>query len=242
VTAVVLVAYWGLLTAVPVPGEAVRGAMLLDQPSRTIVAHVDRSLFDWTRWGLGNHLWDSALTWDPEGALSTFPAIATVLLGVLCGRWMLAPEQSNRIRGLLIAGIAATIVGWGWGLVFPINKSLWTSSYVLFSAGIAAITLAAVSTILDRWPNARWARPLVIFGENPLIAYAGSELARRILHSSIKIPIDGHRVGTDEWMTHLFQNAGLAPEAASLAWSLLFIGGCLFVLSRLSRRRLVVRA
>ena len=242
VTAVVLIAYWGLLTVVPVPGEGMNGALLLDQPSRTIVAHADRALFDWTRWGLGNHLWDSALTWDPEGALSTFPAIATVLLGVLCGRWMIAPERLNRLRGLLVAGIATTIVGWCWGQVFPINKALWTSSYVLFSAGIAAIVLAAISAILDRWPDAGWARPLVIFGENPLIAYAGSELAHRILHSSIKIPIDGHRVGTDEWTVHLLENAGLSPEAASLAWSLLFIAGWLFVLSRFSRRRLVVRA
>ena len=242
-TAFVLVAYWALLTIVPVPGEGLRGAMLLDQPSRTIVAHVDRALFDWSRWGggFGNHLWDSALTWDPEGALSTLPAIATVLLGVLCGRWMLAPGRPYRIRSLLLAGTAATLVGWCWGLVFPLNKSLWTSSYVLFSAGIAAILLAAFSAALDGRRDARWAKPLVVFGENPLIAYAGSELARRILHSSIKIPAGGGRLGTDEWTVSLLERAGVSPNAASLAWALLFLAAWLVALSRLSRRRVVVR-
>jgi len=240
VTVLLLAGYWALLTAVPVPGEGLRGTVLFDQPARTIVAHVDRGLFDWTRWGLGNHLWDSALTWDPEGALSTLPAIATVLLGVLCGRWALGPNRPNRTRGLLVAGTAAIIVGWCWALVFPLNKSLWTSSYVLFSAGIAAILLAACSAALDHKPNARWAKPLIIFGENPLLAYTGSELARRILHSSIKIPVDGGRLGTDEWTVHVLQGVGLPANAASLVWALLFLAGCLLALSRLSRRRVVV--
>jgi predicted acyltransferase len=241
VTAVLLVGYWALLTVVPVPREGLVGAMLLDQPSRTIVAHVDRALFDWTRWGLGNHLWDSARTWDPEGALSTIPSIATVLLGVLCGRWMVAAARPHRIGGLLGAGAVATIVGWCWALVFPLNKSLWTSSYVLVSAGIGAIVLAAFSAALDGRRDQRWARPLIIFGENPLIAYSGSELARHILHSSIKIPLDGHRLGTDEWTAHVLERAGLSANAASLGWALVFLTAWLFVLSRLSRRRLVVR-
>jgi predicted acyltransferase len=87
ITAALLVGYWALLTLVPVPGEHVPGVMVLGQPARTITAHVDRAVLDWTRWGLGNHLWDSALTWDPEGLLSTLPSIATVLLGVTCERF-----------------------------------------------------------------------------------------------------------------------------------------------------------
>jgi predicted acyltransferase len=241
VTVALLLGYWALLTIVPVPGEGLHGAMLLDQPSRTIVAHVDRALFDWTRWGLGDHLWDSARTWDPEGALSTIPSIATVLLGVLCGRWMIAAERPHRIEGLLIAGAVATVVGWCWALVFPLNKSLWTSSYVLVSAGIGAVVFALLSAALDGRRDTRWARPLIIFGENPLIAYSGSELARHILHSSIKIPLAGRRLGTDEWTTQILERAGLSADAASLGWALAFLTAWLFVLSRFSRRRLVVR-
>ncbi len=241
ITAALLLGYWALLTIVPVPGEGVLGVAVLDQPSRTIVAHVDRAAFDWTRWELGNHLWDTARTWDPEGILSTIPAIATVLIGVLCARWMAHRELTARWRGLLGGGAARVAAGLVWSLVFPLNKPLWSSSYVLYSAGIAMLALGALSAALDRGGEARWARPLIVFGENPLVAYAGSELAHMIFHSSIKLKLDGRRLGLDEWTSRVLANAGLSPDAASLAWALLFLGFWLFVLSRLSRRGLFVR-
>ncbi len=241
ITAMLLLGYWALLTIAPVPGEGVIGLAVLDQPSRTIVAHVDRAAFDWTRWGLGNHLWDTAGTWDPEGILSTIPAIATVLIGVLCARWIARREPKVRWRGLLVGGAVLSVAGLLWNLVFPLNKPLWTSSYVVYAAGIAMLALGALSIALDRGGEVRWAQPLIIFGENPLVAYAGSELAHMIFHSSIKLKLDGHRLGLDEWMSRLLTNAGLSPEAASLAWALLFLGFWLFVLSRLSRRGLLLR-
>ena len=150
ITAGLLVGYWLLLTVVPVPGEGVIGIAVLDQPSRTIVAHVDRALFDWSRWGLGNHLWDGALTWDPEGALSTLPSIATALLGCLCGRFMIA-SRATSASGIVVRGRGGNSRRRGCGAsVFPFNKSLWTSSYVLFTAGIGAILLAILSAALDR--------------------------------------------------------------------------------------------
>jgi predicted acyltransferase len=236
--------YWVLLTMVPVPGEGVAGLFVLGQPARTITAHVDRALFDWTRFGLGNHLWDSALTWDPEGLLSTLPSVATVLLGVLCGRWMLAAPRQRRVRDLVIVGLAAILVGWLWGFVFPINKSLWTSSFVVFTAGVGAVLLALLSAVLDdraQGAPAPWALPLLVFGANPLIAYAGSELARRILHSSIKLRGPDGRLGLDEWVTHHLQAAGLPPNAASLAWALVFVAAWWIGRARLSRRQLFVR-
>jgi predicted acyltransferase len=226
---------------VRVPGEGTMGAALLDQPARTIVAYVDRVLFDWSRWGLGNHLWASAGTWDPEGALSTLPSIATALLGVLCGRWILDPARPFRIRGLLLGGVVAAVAGWSWGLVFPLNKSLWSSSFVLFTAGIGAIVLAVLSAALERRPRVIWARPLIAFGENPLIAYAGSELARQVLHSSIKLPAFGRRLGVDEWTTRYLNTTGVVPNAASLIWSALFVAAWYAVLWRLSRRGFFLR-
>ena len=248
ITALLLLGYWALLTAVPVPGEGAVGAALLDSPSKTIVAHVDRALFDWSRWGLGNHLWDSALTWDPEGVLSTLPSIATALLGVILARVVRRSSSSAAqgsfasLRMTLGAGTAAIAVGWIWSVVFPLNKSLWTSSFVLFTAGTATILLVALTFALERRPGAWWAKPLIVFGENPLVAYAGSELARRILHSSIKIKSANGRLGTDEWVFRQFEYVGLSPKAASLAWALLFLAAWLLALSHLSRRRLFVRA
>lgn len=229
-TAAILLGYWALLSSAPI-----------DDPARTIAAQIDRVLFDWTRWGLGNHLWDSAHTWDPEGLLSTLPAVATALLGVLCGRWIQTEDRSNRLGSLAVAGAVATLLGLAWGLVFPLNKSLWTSSYVVFTAGVAALVLAGLSAILERQGRPRWARGLIIFGENPLLAYAGSELGRHILHSSIKIPSAQGRLGVDEWTAHAFRQFGLSPELASLAWALLYVALWLAALSRLSRRRLLLR-
>jgi len=217
-------------------------ASTFDVPSLTVDARVDRALFDWTRWGFGNHLWEDARTWDPEGALSTIGALATVLLGALCGRWMLANAQSWRTREMTLAGLGCIIAGAAWSYALPFNKSLWTSSYVLFTAGIAMIVLGALVLMLDGDRATSWARPLIIFGENPLVAYAGSELGRHILHSSIKFPAPGGRLGTDEWVARHLETIGLSPDAASLAWALIYVAIWLFVLSRLSRRQLFVRA
>lgn len=262
---ILLTGYWILLTLVPVPGEGVIGAVVLNEPAQTIVAHVDRALFDWSRWRLGNHLWDGALTWDPEGALSTLPAIATALLGACMLRSGATKHALTRSggapstpRGDEVEGsprrtgvfwslrslemtVVLIIAGWIWSYWFPLNKSLWTSSFVLFSAGIGGLLLIALSHALDRDPGAAWVRPLIVFGENPLIAYAGSEFARRILHSSIKIKTSGGRLGTDEWTFRQLETFGMSPKAASLAWALLFLAAWWLVLVRLSRRRLFVR-
>ncbi|HEY4303935.1 MAG TPA: heparan-alpha-glucosaminide N-acetyltransferase domain-containing protein [Gemmatimonadaceae bacterium] len=251
ITAVLLLGYWMLLTIVAVPGEAAIGAAVMNEPARTIVAYADRALFDWSRWGLGNHLWDSALTWDPEGVLSTLPSIATALLGVLLGRVIMrsaATKDASTRQGVLRSPralwmtIGWIIVGWIWSYWFPLNKSLWTSSFVLFTAGVGGLLLIALTYALDGSPDASWARPLIVFGENPLIAYAGSELARRILHSSIKIKTVAGRLGTDEWTFRQLETLGLSPKAASLAWTLLFIAAWWWLLATLSRRRLFLRA
>jgi predicted acyltransferase len=187
-------------------------------------------------------LWEDSRTWDPEGALSTLSSISTVLLGLLCGRWVRSSGYRTRFSALFTAGLAATVAGWLWRAVLPINKSLWTGSYVLYTAGIAAMVLAILSAAIDRHPRARWARPFIVFGENPLIAYAGSEIMRRILHSTIKIPSPGGRLGVDEWVTHGLHGIGLSPEMSSLGWALLYVAAWWAALVQLSRRRFLLRA
>jgi predicted acyltransferase len=242
ITGGVLVAYWALLMLAPVPGVGVAGAAVFNEPARTIVAHVDRWLFDWTRSGLGNHLWDSAMTWDPEGALSTISATATVMIGYVCGAFALTLERATRATRLLTVGSTMTVVGVAWSVVLPLNKSLWTSSYVVYTAGIAAVVLALLTAVLDDERRLAFARPLVVFGENPLIAYAGSEIVRRILHSSIKVRGPSGRLGVDEWVSASLEQIGASPKAASLAWALLFLLLWWLLLERLSRRGLFVRA
>jgi len=242
ITVLILLGYWALLMLAPVPSEGLIGAAEFNEPARTIVAHVDRTLFDWTRWGLGNHLWDSALTWDPEGALSTISSFATVTIGFLIGVWSLRAEPRERIRWLSMVGVALIAIGGAWSLALPLNKPLWTGSYIVFTAGIAAVLIAILTAAVDGERRSFWVRPLIVFGENPLIAYAGSEIARRILHSSIKVKGPSGRLGLDEWVSTALAHTGWSPNAASLAWAILFLAAWWLVLERLSRRGLLVRA
>lgn len=154
-----LLAYWAAMTLVPVPGA---GAGVLT-PDGNLATFIDR-------WALGTHL--SHGTWESEGLLSTVPAIATALCGVLAGDWLMTPGSTSHRSGVLwIAGAAATLVGLLWDRAFPINKNLWTSSFTLFTAGLATQLLAVCHWVLDvhRWR--RWSASFVAFGRNPLAAY-----------------------------------------------------------------------
>ncbi len=130
-----LLAYWGALTPVPVPGY---GAGMLDVPKATLPAYVDRLI-------LGTeHLWTGAdQMWDPEGLLSTLPAIVTTLIGLWTGRLLLSEERPHtKVATLFVRGSLLVVGGYVWNWAFPINKSLWTSSYVLFTGGLAMCALA----------------------------------------------------------------------------------------------------
>ncbi|MHB1327351.1 MAG: acyltransferase family protein, partial [Gemmatimonadales bacterium] len=173
-TAALLLGYWAAMSLVPVPGV---GPPTLDPPEQTLAAWLDRAVLD-------GHLWSQSRTWDPEGILSTFPAIGTTLFGVLTGRWMQRElPLSERLNGLFAGGTLAALAGAGWGWIFPINKSLWTSSYVLLAAGLAALTLATTSWLVDVRGRRRWARPLVTYGLNPMVAFVGSGLMAKLMGS-----------------------------------------------------------
>src|SRR5690606_1723302 len=113
-----LLGYWALMTLVPVPG----GAAGVLEPGQDLGAWIDRQVFGTA------HLWSQSRTWDPEGLLSTLPAIGTVLLGVFAGDWLRATRSAfEKVAGLFVAGAAGLAAGAAWDAIFPINKSLWTS-------------------------------------------------------------------------------------------------------------------
>lgn len=219
-----LLGYWGALTLLPVPGEGTLGLHVLDQPARTLAAWVDRVTLDWTPIGLGWHLWDRAVPYDPEGLLGTLPATATVLGGVLAGRWLTSARAwGERVRGLALAGLAAIALGLVWGLLLPINKPLWTSSYVLYTGGLASLLLAAFAALTHNRAPAAWARAALVFGTNPLVAYVGSEFLASVLRSSIKWKLDGHRVGTEFAISHALEGLGVEARLSSLLWAVGFV-------------------
>jgi len=232
VLVVLLYGYWFAMTLLPVPGTGAMGQLVLDNPSASLAAWLDRAVF-------GRHLWRSSLTWDPEGLLSTIPAIGTVMLGVFTGRWISNGRPIHeRLVGLYGAGALATMVGLMWNWSFPINKNLWTSSYVLFTAGVAAITLATCIWIIDVNGVKWWTKPVTWFGRNPLLAFLGTGLMSRTIYSLIRIPnADG---GSRSLQRVIFENAyasWLAPKDASLLFALSYVTLWAAILWYLDKRR-----
>jgi len=160
-----LLGYWAMMKFVPVPGCGA-GVLTMDC---SLAGYVDRAV-------MYNHLWVEHL-FDPEGFMSTIPAIATCLLGVFTGEWIRKRSGEPMIRGLLIAAIFGLGLGKVWNVWFPINKNLWTSSFVLFTAGFACAVLAFCCWTVDVREWKRWARPFVWYGVNPLGIYALASFA-----------------------------------------------------------------
>ncbi len=172
--AVLLAGYWALMTFVPVPGF---GAGRLDVEGN-LAAYVDRVV-------LGSHTWKPG--WDPEGPLSTIPATTTTLLGAAAGE-LLRSKLDGRAKliGLMAGGAIGLSLGLIWGAYFPINKSLWTSSYALFMAGLAAVCLAVCLWIVDFRGWKAWSAPLLWLGRNSIAAFVLSTFLT-ILMLAIKL-------------------------------------------------------
>lgn len=209
--ATLLFGYWFIQTLVPVP----RGFTGVLRPGLDLGAYVDRLVFTEA------HLWKSAKTWDPEGLLSTLPAVGTLLLGALAGTWLKsARTQTEKTLGLFIAGLAGVMLGAMWGWSFPINKSLWTSSYVLFTAGIACQAFALCYWLIDVQGYKRWSMPFVIFGMNAIAAFWLSGAFARVL-SMIEVgPSDV------TLKTFIYQNwfrSWATPINASLFFAIAFV-------------------
>lgn len=235
-----LFGYWILMTCLPVPDTGSLGATMLNVPPHTMAAWFDRLFLDWGR--LGNHNWASSLTWDPEGTLSTIPAIGTAILGVMAGRWIGSSRSlSERLNGLFAAGALLMAAGmvWNWG--FPINKSLWTSSYVLFCAGMAAVSLATIMWIVDVHQLKGWTKPAVIYGMNPIVAFAGSGVLARLIYSIIKVPYQGQRISLEAAIYNSVFLSWLTPINASLAFALAFVAFWYGVLYVLYKRNIFVK-
>ena len=151
-----MIGYWLIMTLLP-------GGFNLS-PQGNVAALIDRHLFS------SAHLYGKAF--DPEGLLSTLPAISTALLGNLTGAWLLSSQdQSRKIAGLTFAGFLALIAGGLWGLWFPINKALWTSSYVLWAGGLSLILLAILYWLIEAKSLKKWSYPFELFGLNAMLAY-----------------------------------------------------------------------
>lgn len=224
-----LLGYWALQGWVPVPGAA---APVLE-PGGDLGAYLDRAIFT------TDHLWQNTKTWDPEGLLSTLPAIATALLGVLAGTWMRSGRaQLDKVAGLLVLGSAGVVLGLVWGEWFAINKNLWTSSYVLFTAGLAAHLLALCYYLIDVKGYRQWSKPFVIFGSNAIAAYALSSLGALTLEL-IKVGDDD--VSLKTYIFTKFYMSWLEPIDASLLFATSYVLFWLAITSVLYSKRIFIK-
>lgn len=234
--AALLLGYWGVMTLVRVPDTGLMGWQSLDDPSSPLSAWLDRQL-------LGpDHIWVGGKTWDPEGLLASIPAAATVILGNLAGRWIGAPVPlAERLNALFGAGALAMVAGLCWHWVFPINKNLWTSSYVVFTGGMAAVTLATCMWAIDAHGWRRGVEFFRIYGTNPLVAFVGSGVMARLLVSILKVPGPNGPVPLAGAIHTALYARWLPPRVASLAYAVTFVTAWYFILRALYRRGIVLK-
>lgn len=208
-----LVVYWLLMTLVPVPGV---GAANLE-PTTNLAAWLDNLL-------MNGHLWKSKKVWDPEGILSTLPAISSALIGILTGHLLISKEDKiHKTVWLFVAGSFAMLFGYIWDGWFPMNKSLWTSSYVLYTGGLALNFLAICYWFIDVKGIKWWIKPFQVYGMNAITVFFLSGIFGRLLYLIKFTNSEGIEVPLKQILYQSIFLSWLTPINASLFWALSYI-------------------
>lgn len=235
--ATILMGYWALMTLVPVPGYGKTGLELgVLNPSGNLAAALDRMMIPTA------HIYRHTF-FDPEGLLSTLPALCSVLLGVLA--WWFLQEGKLKSRHSLMVGCGVVLAGLGlaWNTAFPINKRLWTSSYVLWVGGIDFALLALLNWCFDDHEDSRsggsrrWLTPWLAFGSNALAAYILSEVLASVM-VGFRVP---GGMTLQHWSYSQIPEWAGSPALRSLEWSLAFTAACYVPIHLLYRKRILIK-
>ena len=234
VAVVALLGYWILMRWVPIPGIGVPtvNVPLLD-PNQNWVAWLDRKL-------LMGHLYEGVR--DPEGLLSDIPAMGTILFGVLAGKWLRQPiTLGKKAAGLLGASVAGLVLGNIWNIWFPINKKLWTSSYVLFAAGCTLLLMAICfyAVEIKQWTRG-WTYPWLVFGSNAISAYIISELLAGGI-DTIEFRDGGHVTSLQQYIYFHFFYPLVNPSFGSLLYALTYVLVCFVPVLVLYRKKIFLK-
>lgn len=208
---IALIGYYIIMTFIPVPD----GHPANLNPETNMGAWLDRLVFG------TNHLWRQSKTWDPEGLLGTLPALGTGLFGIRVGSWLKRTDRENSVKvtWLFVYGIAAVMVSLVWDLFFPINKSLWTSTFVLYAGGLATIALAFTYWLVDVQGHKKGAWIFVVFGMNAITAFVLGDLLEGIINF---IPVAGGGKAT-AWFYHHSIAPFFTPYNASLVRAIIYV-------------------
>jgi predicted acyltransferase len=245
--------YWALMTWIEIP-QCLRTTV--DLKPCNLAAYIDRLVLT------KQHMWQESKVFDPEGLLSTIPAIVSTLAGVLAGTWLSRDDKVriqsdgsgtadpkflirrsplNKVFGIVIVGIFLSVLGLVWDRWFPINKNLWTSSYVVFTSGTALLLLAVFYWLIDIRGYRAWAMPFIIFGVNAIALYIGSSVMDAYLGAIVVGGDTENPISLQGW---IFNNLFLPfaePINASLAYAVAFTLHWLFFMWLLYRGRIFIR-
>ena len=205
--AAILILYWIVVAYIPVPGM---GKPDLSLPERNWANYLDTLI-------LPGYMWQK--TWDPEGILSTFPAIVTGIIGMLIGKLYLnVKDENKRLVWLYFAGFAMFLAGGFWNWFFPINKNLWTSSYVLYTGGLGTLALATCILVVDIWGHTRWTFLGRVYGANAITSYVLAGMLTVVFYS---LRLGGAPL--NEWFMKGMISIGFDPRFGSMLYAVIYM-------------------
>ena len=223
--AILLVAYWILMAYIPVPGI---GKPDLSGPMNNWANYIDTLL-------LPGYMWQK--TWDPEGILSTIPAIGTGIAGMLAGKLILSVNENyKRLVWLFFAGFSAYAIGELWDQFFPINKNIWSSSYVMYAAGLATMSLAACILLVDILGYKNWTKLGRVYGANAITTYVIAGVLPGLFFANI---FGSHSLNS------LFMDGltgiGVAPKLVSFLYAVCYMLVCFIPAYYLYKKKIFIK-
>jgi len=229
----ILIVYWALMTFIPVPGV---GFANLEKETN-LAAWIDRGILTTA------HTWSQSVTWDPEGVLSTLPAVGTCLFGILAGIWIRRKDIDNptKVAWLFAAGTLSIMAGLIWDLQFPINKALWTSSYVLYAGGLASVGFSLCYWLIDIQGYKRFTKPFVVYGVNAITVFFLAGLMPRLLNMIKITGTDGSKNGVLEYLYSTFYSPHFSPINASLAWAISYVLAFYVLLWFMYKKNIIIK-
>jgi predicted acyltransferase len=223
--AVILLLYWIVVAYIPVPGI---GKPDLSVPEKNWANYLDTLLLPGVMW---------QKTWDPEGILSTFPAIVTGIIGMLIGKlYLTIKDENKRLVWLFFIGFCLFLAGGAWNWFFPINKNLWTSSFVLYTAGLGTLGLAACILIVDIWGYTRWTFLGRVYGANAITSYVLAGMLTLVFYG---IKFGGSSLNV--WFMEGLSSTGLDPRFVSMLYAILYMLVIFIPALILYRRKIFIR-
>lgn len=221
---ILLIGYWLLMVFVPIPGEPIASL----EPVTNWSNYIDSLVIPFKMYGG---------TWDPEGLLSTLPSIASAIAGVFVAEIIRKNKLTIQgVRLMLLSGLAFATIGGVWAFSFPVNKNLWSSSYVMLTAGMATLILALFIYLIDMRQKQKWAQVGLHFGANAISAY--------VLHYLLIIPLSWISISgksIQEWFMYALPNMGCPHKLASFIWAISFIVICYLPIRLMYQRKIFIK-